>query len=341
MTMSRLFSISHNVGWLAAAFVIVVWGITFAATRALLEDFSSLEVNLARFALAWAALAMWEMCAGVCAGRHARRSRGENPADGVKDAGQSRFRRELLFAAMGLTGVALYQFLENCAIYYTNASNVAILVSFGPIVTAVLTRIFSYDRSLSSKLVLGSLVAVCGVTLVALNGVFNFQLRPIGDLMALGAMLSWGVYSVLVDRVNALGIAPAYAVRRSFGWALALMAPLAIWGVTEGGYVALDGSYSVTLDLAANIERFSSVRNLCNIAFLGLLASALCFGLWNFACRALGVVRATVGLYLIPVVGVVFAVVFLGERLAAMSVGGGVLILVGVAIANLKKEEKR
>ena len=122
---------------------------------------------------------------------------------------------------------------------------------------------------------------------------------------------------------------------------VALMAPLAIWGVTEGGYVALDGSYSVTLDLAANIERFSSVRNLCNIAFLGLLASALCFGLWNFACRALGVVRATVGLYLIPVVGVVFAVVFLGERLAAMSVGGGVLILVGVAIANLKKEEKR
>ena len=47
-----------------------------------------------------------------------------------------------MFAAMELTGVALYQFLENCAIYYTNASNVAILVSFGPIVTAALALFF-------------------------------------------------------------------------------------------------------------------------------------------------------------------------------------------------------
>ena len=330
--MLRRLSTSRSAGWLAAALVIVVWGVTFAVTRALLEDFSSLEINLARFTLAWVALAIMPI---------ARRKllpdgdlRTSNP---VSLATCSARREEILFAAMGLTGVALCQFLENCAIYYTNASNVAILVSFGPIVTAVLARIFSHDRSLSPKLVGGSLVAVCGVALVALNGVFNFQLRPIGDLMALGAMLSWGVYSVLVDKVNERGISPAYAVRRSFGWALAMMVLLAAWGATEGGYVALDGSYSVTLELAANIERFSSVRNLSNIAFLGLLASALCFGLWSFACRALGMVRVTVGLYLIPIVGVVFAVAFLGERLTAMSVGGGVLILIGVAIANLKK----
>ena len=330
--MLRYLSISRSAGWLAAVLVIVVWGVTFAATRALLEDFSSLEINLARFTLAWASLAM------VPSARRRRisddGSRTNRPA-GL--AACLAWREEVLFVAMGLTGVALYQFLENCAIYYTNASNVAILVSFGPIVTAVLARIFSHDRSLSPKLVLGSLIAVGGVALVALNGVLNFQLRPIGDLMALGAMLSWGVYSILVDKVNARGIAPAYAVRRSFGWALAMMAPLAAWGVTESGYVALDGSYSITLELAANIERFASVRNLCNIAFLGLLASALCFGLWSFACRALGVVRATVGLYLIPVVGVVFAVAFLAERLTAMSVVGGVLIMAGVAIANLKK----
>ena len=322
---------------LAVVFVILVWGMTFANTRALLEDFSALEIQFLRFALAWVMLWGWEMVLRI-----ERRSRGDRPAgvgDGVrhKPTVGGRCRDELLFAGMGLTGVAAYQFLENCAIYYTNASNVAILVSFGPIVTAVLARIFSHDRSLSPKLVLGSLVAVGGVVLVALNGVLNFQLRPIGDLMALGAMLSWGVYSILVDKVNARGITPAYAVRRSFGWALAMMAPLAVWGVTESGYVALDGSYSVTLELAANLERFASVHNLCNIAFLGLFASALCFGLWSFACRALGMVRVTVGLYLIPVVGVVFAVAFLGERLTAMSVGGGVLILIGVAIANLKK----
>ena len=35
------------------------------------------------------------------------------------------------------------------------------------------------------------LEVICGVALVSLNGVVNFQMRPIGDLMALGAMASW------------------------------------------------------------------------------------------------------------------------------------------------------
>ena len=43
--------------WAAVIAVIVVWGVTFASTRVLLEEFSALEINIARFALAWMALA--------------------------------------------------------------------------------------------------------------------------------------------------------------------------------------------------------------------------------------------------------------------------------------------
>ncbi len=318
--MSGRISESSSAAYLAAVFAIVVWGVTFASTRSLLEEFSALEILVLRFALAWAALRTWEACC-------LRRSRAVRPANGV-------WRDEVLFAGMGLTGVAAYQFLENCAIYYTNASNVAILVSFGPVVTAVLSRLFAHDKSLSPRLVAGSLVASFGVVLVVFDGDAGLQLRPLGDMMALGAVVSWGFYSVLVDATNRRGIAPVRAVRKSFEWALVMMAPWAVWGATDTGYVALDGSYSVTLDFAANVERFASVRNLLNLSFLGLLASAVCFGLWSFACRMLGVVRATVGLYLTPVAGVAFAVGFLGERLVATSVAGGVFIIVGVAYAN-------
>ena len=31
-------------GWIAAAFTLVVWGVTFVNTRALLADFSEMEV---------------------------------------------------------------------------------------------------------------------------------------------------------------------------------------------------------------------------------------------------------------------------------------------------------
>lgn len=322
-------------GWLSAVIAIVVWGVTFASTRVLLEEFSALEINIARFGLAWVTLALGEML---------WRSRGSH-AERMTLLLWNAFPRDSevvpwwLFAAMGFTGVFAYQFLENCAIYYTNASNVAILVSFGPVVTAVMARMLTNDRSLSLRFVLGSFVAVAGVALVAINGVVHFQLRPLGDAMALSAMMSWGLYSVLVEKANRFGVEPIVAVRKSFGWALLMMLPLAVWGVTPSGFVALDGSYSVTLDISVNLDRFASFRNWANLGFLGVLASASCFVLWSRACRLLGLVRTTVGLYLTPLVGVAFAVLFLKERLTWLSVAGGVLILCGVAVVNMRMEE--
>ena len=306
-----------NKGLFTAALVILFWGVTFASTRVLLEDFSALEIQVIRFGLAWAVLWLASGC-----GR-------------VKSSFRS-WRDEALFAGMGLSGVALYQFLENCAIYYTNASNVAILVSFGPVVTALLARLLTGDKSFSPRFALGALVAVVGVALVSLNGVVNFQMRPLGDMMAVGAMVSWGIYSILIDKANSRGVPEMEAVRRAFLWSLALVAPLAVWGATESGFYALDGSFSVTLDLAENIERFSRPLNLVNLAFLGVLASAACFALWSRACKSLGVVRTTVGLYLTPIVGVMFAAIFLGESLTVMSMVGGALIAVGVVLATLR-----
>jgi len=301
-------------GWIIAAIVIVVWGMTFASTRVLLVDFSALEILVVRFALAWMTLALLSAF---------------RPRPGARG-----WRDELLCAAMGFTGVFAYQFLENCAIYYTNASNVAILVSFGPIVTASMARAFTRDRSLTLTMVVGSLVAVCGVALVSMNGAVNFHLRPLGDAMALVAMFSWGAYSLLLDRANARGIPPLTAIRKAFFWSLAMMLPVVWWGATDAGYYALDGSFSVTTDWAANGERFARVGNLAHLVFLGVLASATCFALWSAACKRLGMVRTTIGLYLTPVVGVLFAALFLDERLTGMSAIGGGMILLGVACAN-------
>ena len=96
----------------------------------------------------------------------------------------------------------------------------------------------------------------------------------------------------------------------------------------------LNGSFAVSLDPAANAARFASGLNLLNVGFLGLLASAACFVVWNMACEMLGTVRCTVALYLIPVVTVVVAAAFLGERMTAVSCVGAVLILGGVILSG-------
>ena len=48
--------LSATAGVALATFVVFVWGSTFVNTKALLTDFSALEILGIRFALAWAAL---------------------------------------------------------------------------------------------------------------------------------------------------------------------------------------------------------------------------------------------------------------------------------------------
>ena len=161
-----------------------------------------------------------------------------SPLSGVKD--------EAIFAAMGFCGVALYQFLENSAIYYTNASNVAMLTSFGPVATALMARCTGRRSECAVGLWIGSALAIAGVALISFNNAVVFELRPLGDLMVFGAILAWSVYSMLVEKTKEFP--PVLVIRKTFGWALAMMVPLAAWGTTEAGYSALDGAFSVTLD---------------------------------------------------------------------------------------------
>lgn len=303
------------IGYVCIFFAIIFWSITFVNTRSLLLDFSALEIMFIRFALAWAALCGWAFL---------------KERESVRWMG----RCEFLFAAMGFSGVVAYQFLENCAIYYTNASNVAILVSIGPIVTALFARLFLNDRTLSAKNVIGSLVAMFGAAIVSLNGVFELAVHPLGDLMALGGMLCWGVYSILIVKADKCGLSAIAATRKAFSWAIVMMLPVMVWGATESGFYALDGSFSVCTDFELNVERFSRPLNCINLCFLGLCASALAFVFWAKACAALGVVKTTICLYLEPIIAVVFAVLFLGETVSMMSIIGGAVIAFGVYVAN-------
>ena len=287
-----------NLKGLILCFVtVVIWGVTFVNTKALLEDFNSFEILFIRYAMAY--LTLWAIAP--------RRFR------------VAGWREELVFAGMGLSGVACYQYLENCAIGITNASNVAILVSTCPMGAALLSSLFLRERTLSLRFLIGFVVAITGVTLVCVGGVRDFSFRPLGDLLAFGAMGCWSVYSVLITRTNGRGYDPSLVTRRAFFWALVAMAPFLLT--------------SFDFDASVNAARFADFGNLFHLGFLGLFASALAFVFWGRACRSLGTVRATCGIYGIPVVTAVVAHFALGESFTVMTGLGAVLVIFGVVIS--------
>ena len=137
--------VSQLLSWVC----VIIWGVTFVSTRALLEEFSALEIMVGRFALAYAAL--W-----LIAPRRAK----------VKG-----WRDEIVFAGMGLLGAVVYQLLENCAIYYTDACNVSMLTAAGPILTALIVRAFGGERLNGWRFWAGALVSALGVVLISTNGI--------------------------------------------------------------------------------------------------------------------------------------------------------------------------
>ena len=89
-------------------------------------------------------------------------------------------------------------------------------------------------------------------------------------------------------------------------------------------------------DFKPELERFANPVYLCNILFLGLGASALCFVTWNFAVKALGAVRTGVYIYMVPVITVGASAVILHEKITARTAAGTVLTLAGLLLSESK-----
>jgi len=301
-------------GFMLAAFTIFIWGITFVCTKSLLNDFSALEILVVRFILAYVTL--WILCPHALHLEHKR--------------------DELLFFAAGLCGVTVYQFLENAAILFTSASNVSIIVAICPIFTALTAQIFMHEKHITPLFITGFLIAIAGVALVSFNGAVTFHFSPEGDLMALAAAVSWGFYSLFVSKINALGCRSLAATRRIFFYALVCMIPLVLSGMFLPGMRG-NQSFRVVVDASVNSERFSRPVNWMNLLFLGVAASALCFAAWNVACRILGTVHATIGIYLIPVVTILFAYFALGENITFMGTLGAAFTICGLIVSGLRR----
>ncbi|EKN64655.1 DMT family transporter [Schinkia azotoformans] len=287
----------HTVGHIVAILTIAIWGTTFISTKLLLNDFTPIEILFFRFIMGLIAL--------IIVYPHRLK---------VKDK-----KHELLFAGAGLCGVTLYYLLENIALTYTMASNVGVICSLAPFFTAILIYLFLKDEPLRGNFFIGFVVAMVGISLISFSGTSNFQLNPLGDLLAVGATIVWAFYSLFTRKISSYGYNTIQITRRMFFYGIIFMLPaLFLYNFRLG------------------IERFANPVNLFNIIFLGLGASALCFVTWNFALKVLGAVRTSIYIYMIPVITVVTSMIVLHEKITGMAALGTILTLAGLFVSEGK-----
>ena len=284
-------------GYLLAAACVFFWGITFVCTKYLLRDFSPLEILFYRFIAAY--LGLWIL-----------RPRYEKIAA----------RDNILFALAGFSGVILYQLFENIAINYTNASNVSVIVSICPLFTAIFSQIFLKEKHLSVWFIIGFIISITGVTLVCLNGNKTLEFKPKGDFLALFSAVCWGLYSVVISLINRKNYDQICATRRIFFFAVLMMIPLMI--------------FTNEISILQNSSRFAKPLNILSLLFLGIIASGFCFAAWNKACKIVGTVKVSCGLYLIPIVTIIFAFFVLGEKITLAGALGAAITIAGLFVSE-------
>ena len=135
----------------------------------------------------------------------------------------------------------------------------------------------------------------------------------LGNLILLGAALTWGLYSVLVKRISVQMSTLQLSVLAFLG-GLIVSLPIA--------FLVEDLGWTCAMTLGLWI----------GVVYLGLVSTALAMYLWNHALSVLDAGLVSLLFFAQPVVGSFLGAVFLGEALGAgfwvgaMLIGGGLLL---------------
>jgi drug/metabolite transporter (DMT)-like permease len=217
--------------------------------------------------------------------------------------------RQLVLSLLGMVGYALFVYT---ALQHTSSVNASLVNALNPALIALLGAAV-VRRAPSPRAVLGMVVGLVGVLVVItggrLTGLTSLELN-VGDLLMLGAIVVWSVYTI--GGRSLAGVPPIASTAVQATIAALVMAPFA-----AAGRVHWPSGRDATVALLV-------------IAVLPSVGSYL---LWNLALRRVPPAEAGSYLNLITVFTVLISAVT-GYALGAAQVVGGVLVLGGVLLVR-------
>ncbi|MGE8069250.1 DMT family transporter [Pseudomonas sp. NPDC089569] len=287
--------------YLKLASVTMIWGGTFVAGRMLADSLSPLLAASLRFLLASTALLLYLLLARVPLAR---------PTP----------RQWLRLALLGFFGIFFYNLCFFYGLRFINASRASLIVALNPAVIGLASWLL-FKEHLSRAKIVGIAVCIIGASLVIVSR--NPQLLAgtadawAGDLLILGCVLGWGIYSLGAKDLNQ-SLGPVQTVT----WSI-LLGTLMLWAAS-----AISGE--VTMAALASL----GARQWLSLLYLGVLGSALAYIGYYDGIRTIGATRSGVFIALNPLTAVILGALLLGEPLTPAMYLGGSLILAGIFLCN-------
>ena len=218
-------------------------------------------------------------------------------------------------AVLGAFGMVLYQGLGYSAAHYTTATNMGIINAFIPVFTIFVSMLMLKDIP-NRFAVIGSILSFAGLLYVMAQGNFARLVQSgghLGDVMMVLAVFFYAFYGVFLKKWQ-LQIPLLISLYVQIIFALLYHLPFVVW-------LGLDAI---------------NPQNLGSVLYAGIFPSLIAPLVWMMAVQMLGPNRTSIFMNLMPVCTAVIANVWLGEAWTMYHSIGGLIILLGILLAQKK-----
>ncbi len=278
---------------------VILWGLSFIATKLTLDYLSPVEIIAIRMLLGVPVLFLILKLKGI----------------------SIKFRKSdylVLFPASII--LAAHFLIQALGLIYTTATNTAWLIATIPVFIAILSYIFLREK-LTPKIILGIAIATFGVLLLISRGRIGSLgwLKSSGDWLILASCMTWSVYTIITRNIT----------RRCNPLAISLnllLFPAVLLTIYTLFTTPIGRFTSLPLEIIGLL------------IFLGVFCLGLAHWLWleGLSRKGAGAGAINVGVYLYiePIVTTLAAIPILGEKLTFFMIIGALLIIGGVYLVE-------
>jgi drug/metabolite transporter (DMT)-like permease len=214
-------------------------------------------------------------------------------------------------AVIGLLGFTAYNLALNQGERTVTAGSAALIVNSVPAITALFAAAFLGDR-LPRRAWLGIAISFAGVAIITAGEGEGIAADPAALLVVLAAVAQAAFFVLQKPYLGRYG-----------------PLELTVWAIWAGTLPLLVFTPTAVSELG--VARSEAI---IAAVWLGLFPGAIAYSTWAFALARSDASRLTTLLYLVPVVTIGIAYLWLAEVPAAVSVLGGGIAIIGVVIVQ-------
>jgi drug/metabolite transporter (DMT)-like permease len=221
-------------------------------------------------------------------------------------------RVDIGFLALGgLLGITIYFSLQNVGLALSTASDAALLVASFPVITMLL-EVLVYRTRFDAIRLLGVGLAILGVYFIVSGIPSGGVNRFIGDILLVMCGVAWAFYNFVTRRVQRTYNTFTVITYQTLAGAVMFL-PIA-W-VEHSQWVA------------------PPMIPVVAMLYLAIFASVIAYFLYAFGLKGLDPTTAVTMMNLVPVFGLIFALLILKEHETLTQLIGGFIVITGVMVS--------